>query len=385
MGHRDYEDEVSAPLICPQPLAQRLIFHRSHGARATVFHRADIVKLLHESLSAADQARIYTDKQVTGISNENDGVEVRCGDGSVFRGTMVIGADGVHSKVRQSMRDLAIESSAPSINEDKPYLSEYKVLWCTFPREPCNEPGDTIEIHGRDLSLQCLSSQKRSWLFIYEKLATPTRERVSYSQQDVEEFAGRHGELAICEHLKVKDVFHKRHTAGMTNLEEGIVKHWSCGRMVLVGDACHKFTPNQGLGYNNGMQDLVALVNELNHAFADEHPSGSAVLPMESLTGVFSRYQAARMELLQKDMNASASWTRMSAWKNCILHLLDRYVLPAIPKMDEFAINYTVSGPISQTLVLDFVESEEPFQGKVPWKHAMKAPDLVSEKAAVFL
>ena len=338
------------------------------------------MSLLYESLSTENKARIYTDKKVIGIASEKDGIEVRCEDGSKFRGTMVIGADGVHSKVRQSMREHAIGISAPNVNEEKPYLSEYKVLWCTFPRQPCNEPGVTIEVHGRDLSLQCLNSQKRSWLFIYERLATPTRERVSYSQQDVEEFAFRHGELAVCEHLKVKDILPMRYSSGMTNLEEGIVKHWSWERMVLVGDTCHKFTPNQGLGYNNGIQDLVALVNELNAALSDEHRSGRAVLPLESLAGVFSRYQAARMELLQKDMDASASWTRMSAWRNCILHLLDRYVLPAIPKIDEFAINHTVSGPVSRTLVLDFVESEEPFQGKVAWKHGMKGPKSNREK-----
>jgi 2-polyprenyl-6-methoxyphenol hydroxylase-like FAD-dependent oxidoreductase len=287
---------------------------------------------------------------------------------------MVIGADGVHSKVRQSMRELAMGCSAPVVNEDKPYLSEYKLIWCTFPRQPCNDPGDTIEIHGRNISLQCLNSQKRSWLFIYEKLDTPTRERVTYSQQEVEEFAVRHGELAVCEHLKVRDVFPMRYTAGMTNLEEGIVKNWSWERMVLVGDACHKFTPNQGLGFNNGIQDLVVLINELNGALTDGHRSGNAVLPLESLARVFSRYQATRVTLLQKDMSASASWTRMSAWGNCILHLLDRYVLPAIPKMDEFAINHTISGPVSSTFVLDFLESEEPFHGKVPWEHAMKGP-----------
>lgn len=296
---------------------------------------------------------------------------------------MVIGADGVHSKIRQSMRQLAIESSERIFNVEKPYLSEYKVLWCTFPRQPCNDPGDTVEIHGRDVSLQCINGQKRSWLFIYEKLATPTRDRVSYSQQDVEQFATQHGELAVCEHLKVKDVFPKCYTAGMSNLEEGIVEHWSWDRMVLVGDACHKFTPNQGLGYNNGIQDLVALINELNSALSDDHRSGNVALPLESLTGVFIRYQAARKELLRIDMNSSASWTRMSAWRNCIMHLLDRYVLPAIPKMDEFAITHMVSGPVSRTLVLDFIECEEPFQGTVAWKHAMKIPRPASEKVLV--
>lgn len=287
---------------------------------------------------------------------------------------MVIGADGVNSKVRQKMRELAIKSSAPQVNEDKPYLSTYKVLWCTFPRQPCNEPGDTIEIHGKNVSLQCLNSQNRSWLFIYERLEHPNRERVSYSQEDVDSFAKRHGDLAIGQQLKVKDVFPKRYTAGMSNLEEGIVKHWSWDRIVLVGDACHKFTPNQGLGYNNGVQDVVALVNELNREISAEHHTGDTVLSVESLTGVFTRYQASRMKLLRKDFNASAGWTRMSTWNNCVNHLLDRYVLPAIPKFDEFAITHFISRLVSKTLVLDFIESEEPFQGEIPWKHAMKAP-----------
>lgn len=289
---------------------------------------------------------------------------------------MVIGADGVNSKVRQCMRELAIKASAKQVNVENPYLSEYKVLWCTFHRHPCNDPGDTIEIHGKDVSLQCLNSQNRSWLFIYERLESPTRERVSYSTQDVEEFAKRHGDLAIGEQLKVKDVFPGRYTAGMSNLEEGIVKHWSWGRIVLVGDACHKFTPNQGLGYNNGVQDVVALVNELNRAVSSRNRSRDAAFSLESLASVFSKYQASRMELLRKDFNSSASWTRMSAWRNWMVYLLDRYVLPAIPKMDEFAITNFVSGPVSRTLVLDFVESEEPFQGTVPWKHPMKAPKL---------
>lgn len=353
-----------------------LIFFHSLGARPTIFHRADIVSLLYDSLSKADKTCILMEKTVTDVATQKDGIEVRCGDGSIFRGSMVIGADGVNSKIRQTMRELAIKASAPNVNEEKPYLSCYKVLWCTFPRQPCNDPGDSVEIHGKDVSLQCLNSQKRSWLFIYERLEQPTRERAFYSQEDVEGFAKRHGDLAIGEQLKVKDVFPKRSTAGMSNLEEGIVKHWSWDRMVLVGDACHKFTPNQGLGYNNGVQDIVALLNELNREISSEHRSGDAAVPLESLAGVFSRYQAARMELLRKDYKASAGWTRMSAWENKINHLLDRYVLPAIPKMDELALSYIISPPVSRTLVLDFVESEEPFQGKIPWKHAMKPPQL---------
>lgn len=380
MGYGDREGKVSThyAVVAHQDLA--LTYLSSHGARATVFHRTDVVALLYESLSKADKDCVVTNKTVIDIATSKDGVQVRCGDGSTYSGSIVIGADGVHSKVRQRMRELAINSSAPEINEEKPFLSEYKVLWCTFPRQPTMDPGDTVEIHGKDLSLQCLNSKTRSWLFIYERLQKPTRERVSYSQKDAEVFAERCGDLAISEHLKVKDVFPKRYTAGMSNLEEGIVKHWSWDRIVLVGDSCHKFTPNQGLGYNNGIQDIVALVNELKRAVSPGNRADGVGLPHDVLTGIFSRYQAARMELLRKDYNASASWTRMSAWSNCFNHLLDRYVLPVIPKFNEFVITYVLAGLISKTLVLDFVESEEPFKGKIPWKQSMKPSSIKPTK-----
>ncbi|KAL1853167.1 hypothetical protein Daus18300_011906 [Diaporthe australafricana] len=352
--------------------------YKETWATKTMKKKADIVTLLYESLSEADKACILLNKTVTNIVADNDGVEVRCGDGSIYHGSILIGADGVHSKVRQAIRESAIKASSPRVNEEKPYLSEYKVMWCTFPRQPSMEPGDTFEIHGKDVSLQCLNGQKRSWLFIYERLEKPTRERMSYSQKDFEAFAERHSDLAISEQLKVRDVSAKRYTAGMSNLEEGIVKHWSHGRMVLVGDSCHKFTPNQGLGYNNGVQDIVALVNELNRAIKADDRSNSADMPLDILGGVFSRYQAARMELLRADYNSSASWTRMSAWSNWAYRLLDRYIFPAIPNFDDFMVTHLVSGLVSKTVVLDFVESEEPFQGKVPWKHAMRAPNIKS-------
>ena len=44
--------------------------------------------------------------------------------------------------------------------------------------------------------------------------------------------AEKWGHLAVGEKLTVKDVFAQRYHAGMTNLEEGILKHWSWGRLV---------------------------------------------------------------------------------------------------------------------------------------------------------
>ncbi|KAK3352450.1 hypothetical protein B0T25DRAFT_186068 [Lasiosphaeria hispida] len=354
------------------------VIKNNHGSRQTIFHRAHLLRVLHENLSEADKACILTGKKVTDIVVSPDGVEARCADGSTYHGSIIIGADGTHSKVRQSMRELALKASASKVNKEQPYLSEYRALWCTFPRQAGFETGDAIDIHGDDVSLQCIVGQDRSWIFLYERLETPTGDRVTYSRDDVEAFAARFGEHAISEHLKVKDVFEKRYTAGMANLEEGIVKHWSWNRIVLVGDACHKFTPNQGLGYNNGIQDVARLVSELHRIVPVDN---SASLPVGTLTKAFSRYQTSRMKAVRKDLKSSAGTTRMSVWSSWTYYVLDRHLLPSLTLVEGKMVSLMMGSTISKGPILDFMEGEEPFEGKVPWKNRIAAPKKSTPKA----
>jgi 2-polyprenyl-6-methoxyphenol hydroxylase-like FAD-dependent oxidoreductase len=46
-------------------------------------------------------------KKVVGVEVVEGGVRVRCGDGVVFEGSIVVGADGIHSRVRKEMQRLA--------------------------------------------------------------------------------------------------------------------------------------------------------------------------------------------------------------------------------------------------------------------------------------
>lgn len=157
----------------------------------------------------------------------------------------------------------------------------------------------------------------------------------------------------------------------MANLEEGILKHWSAGRIVLVGDACHKFTPNAGLGLNNGIQDVVVLVNELHRA---RQAAGPATPPGRAeLTTAFTRYQEARKEFVEQDYTMSAMTTRMHAWPNTLYWLFDQYIMPYIPYANKLLLTKVVTPKSSRSYCLDFVEGEEPFQGKLPWLHPMKS------------
>lgn len=186
------------------------------------------------------------------------------------------------------------------------------------------------------------------------------------------DYAAKHGEMPIADgRLKLKDVFAQRMSGGMANLEEGVLKHWSGGRIVLAGDACHKFTPNAGLGLNNGIQDVAVLVNELHRLLAS---AGDGSAPTrEELATAFTRYRDARRAAVDKSMDFSRHATRLHAWPNWVYWILNRYVLCNIPGLEGIIWNNVIVPKVSSSYCLDFVDSEEPFQGEVPWKHPMKS------------
>lgn len=339
-----------------------------------MFHRAELIEAIYDGLSQGDKGRIHTDKKLENIEETDDGVVVTCADGSTYEGSIVLGADGVHSQTRRLMRELSLKKSPDAeVNDIEPFQHSYKTMWCSFPRRWEFAPGDHCITHGNKASLQLLNAHNRAWLFLYEKLDAPTTERVKFTEQDMVEFATKHSDMKIGDRLTVKDVFPHRTSAGMANLEEGILKHWSAGRIVLAGDACHKYTPNAGLGFNNALQDVVALVNELNRLL--DEPGDKHVAPSEKELGaLFYRYQDARREGVRDDYDFSAHSTRLCAWPNTTYWLVDQYVIPFIPCFNNLLMRIKGSPAISKTLVLDFVEGEEPFEGKIPWVHRIKKP-----------
>lgn len=343
-----------------------------------MFHRAQLVQALYEGLRDEDQARVHTKKKLASIEHTSAGVIVTCADGSKYEGSMVIGADGAHSLTRKIMREASLKASPDAkVNDEVPFSSEYKVMWCSLPR--CHEyaPGDHCITHGEVASVQLLNAATRGWIFVYEKLDKRSKERVSYTTADIEAFAAKHGDLPVGDRLKLKDVLSRKLSdIGMANLEEGVLEHWSGCRIVLAGDACHKYTPNAGLGLNDGVQDIVALVNEL-HRCVESVGLGTSP-SQDELAGVFKRYEGLRKGLAQADFDTSAYATRLCAWPNTVYWLIDQYVMGFIPSLNELMMKYKVSPKISKALCLDFVESEEPFQGKLPWAHSMRKGALQS-------
>jgi 2-polyprenyl-6-methoxyphenol hydroxylase-like FAD-dependent oxidoreductase len=269
------------------------------------------------------------------------------------------------------MRSLSLEASAMApVNAEKPYLVTYRAMFGNAPRTDNFQPGETFETHAPHVSTQLFVGKERMWFFIYERLDTPTHERLSYSKEDAVAFAETKSDIPIAKGVLFRDIFAARNNAGLTNLEEGVQEHWSWNRIVLVGDAAHKVTPNLGLGYNSGVQDLVSLCNilrpELQAAKAGEDVSYQAI------RAVFSEYQKERMDFMTKLFNISASVTRQSAWDSWFLKFMDTYVSTWFD-IDWLLSRYILGPMISRIPVLNFLGEKHLRSGLIPWVFTSKS------------
>lgn len=228
---------------------------------------------------------------------------------------------------------------------------------------------------GDTASLQFICAHDRAWIFCYEKLPEeqrrPTGKRVAYTDADLHAYAAKHGDSVIADgRLRLRDVFARRQTGGMANLEEGVLRTWSHGRVVLAGDACHKYTPNAGLGLNNGLQDVVVLVNELHRLL-----TSSPVPSRDELTHAFARYHDMRKDAAASDLAFSWHSTRLHAWPNWVYWLFGRYLLFNLPGVDRLIWDNVIVPQVNRSYCLDFVDMAEPFQGKARWERPMKPLD----------
>ncbi|KAI1118294.1 hypothetical protein F5Y14DRAFT_258786 [Nemania sp. NC0429] len=346
---------------------------KEFGSYSRVIHRAHLLKILYHSLTDEMQSRISTGKTVIKIQSNETCVDVSCVDGNTYHGSIVIGADGVNSIARKTIHNLTADINcllSAQAQSEHPFVATYRVLWFSAPRPTSFPPGQGTISHGKGVSIQTVSGSDILWVFLYERLERPVKTKAIYSADDLHTFLGEWSHLMVNDQVALGDIFITRYRAGLTNVDEGIARNWSHGRIVLAGDAAHKLTPNAGLGFNNGVQDVTVLVNELYRLFGAQ---GNADLL--DLTRGFERYYKTRLEALNKDLRTSALSIRFSTWENIGYRIFDRYLLRFSPSLQRFLITYGNKDRIRAGRILTFIRSKEPFHGDIPWEFPSQSPE----------
>jgi 2-polyprenyl-6-methoxyphenol hydroxylase-like FAD-dependent oxidoreductase len=228
-----------------------------YGAPYLCMHRAE----LHAALLSAVPAEIvHLGKKVLGLEQQPDAVTLVFTDGSCARADAVVGADGVHSAVR----DLLTGPEEPIHRGRVAYRA-------VFPATLLNGlqlgPSRT-KWWGPDRHVVIYyTTARRDEVYFVTSVPEPvewlTRESWS-ATGDVDQlrqaFTGFHPDVQAV--LEACPACHK-----WAILEREPLPRWSHGRVTLLGDACHPMTPYMAQGAATAIEDAAVLARclEANH------------------------------------------------------------------------------------------------------------------------
>jgi 2-polyprenyl-6-methoxyphenol hydroxylase-like FAD-dependent oxidoreductase len=217
-------------------------FRATLGDVTVVLHRAELLALLHQALGDVPvtlSARCLT------VTQDEQGVVAHFADGTQAQGDLLIGADGLRSKVRESLFGFApptysgytgwraiIEfehtklTAGISIGRGAQVgqvpMSHNRVYW--FATQ--NLPEGEAPLPGGD---------KQGLLDIFHDWHAPIPELIATIDEDA---------------LLRDDIY-----------DRTPIREWGRERVTLLGDAAHPMTPNMGQGACQALEDAVVLTH----------------------------------------------------------------------------------------------------------------------------
>ncbi|MBO4253333.1 FAD-dependent monooxygenase [Streptomyces griseorubiginosus] len=219
---------------------------RLYGERTYVVHRAD---LLDTVKSAVPGDRIRLGARCTSIEERPHGLRLRFADGSRAEADVVIGADGVHSVVRSTLAEptppaysgiCAFRTIVPADDAPDFALRPAQTLWLGPGRHFVHYPINGGQAVNVVAFAPAGDYTDESWS------ATAT----------VEEF---HAEFAGWD-ARVTDLIAAGGVPGRwALLDRAPLRHWSRGRVTLLGDAAHPMFPFFAQGAAQSIEDAAVL------------------------------------------------------------------------------------------------------------------------------
>jgi salicylate hydroxylase/6-hydroxynicotinate 3-monooxygenase len=258
-----YSGEITRELPMPESL---------YDAPYLCMHRAD----LHDALASAVPAEIvHLNKKLAGLEQRGGRVTLRFADATTAMADAVVGADGVHSAVR----DIVVGPDEP-IHKGR---IAYRAVFPAGLMGGFDIGRSRTKWWGRDRHIVIYYTKRdRSEVYFVTSVPEPgdwiTKESWS-AKGDVKELRAAYADF----HQDVRNVLdawpdcHK-----WAILEREPLPRWSDGNVVLLGDAAHPMTPYMAQGAATSIEDAAVLARCLADVEGDD------------IGGAFKRYEAHR-------------------------------------------------------------------------------------------
>ncbi|RAL12393.1 putative FAD binding monooxygenase [Aspergillus homomorphus CBS 101889] len=302
--------------------------HDQFGYPMAFLGRQQLLQILYESLPRPPI--IHVSKTVTHIEQQDNTVLVYTRDGSKYTGDLVVGADGVHSRVRTQMWRIA-DTLQPGLitDQEKRIKIDYACIFGTSTAVPGLNLGrlHLTVCDGHSFILAPAPQARLSW-FIVIKLNRQYRYGAApcFSTADADAWCEQRADQAIWADVTFEQVWKNRETIAMVPLEEKLFQHWHYGRLVCIGDSVHKMTPNLGQGANSAIEDAAVLANEIRDALVGAQNPTS--LSDRAVDALLSRFSTKRLARMTKVYRASKAVVRVQTRQVWLYNLILRHLVP---------------------------------------------------------
>jgi salicylate hydroxylase len=255
-----------------------------YGFPYITIHRGDLHGVIARALLQAKPGAIHLGRKCTGLAQTPDGVELRFESGEPVTAKLVIGADGVHSVVREHLFGAAkpqfcgIIAWRGVIPIERVPASISRTIGTNW----VGPGGHVIHYPLRAGTLMNFvgMGERSDWQVEGWNVRGTTTEVLN-------DFPGWHPDIHAF--IRNIDVPYKWALA-----LRPVMDAWSKGRCTLLGDACHPMVPFLAQGAVMALEDGLVLARAL------------AKYPNDHATA-FARYEAARRERANAVVDGSAA------------------------------------------------------------------------------
>ena len=239
------------------------------GSPSAAVHRADLQALL---IREAGEGTLHLGAEVEGFrQDEGGGLTVYLADGGEERADLLVGADGLRSRVRASL-----------LGPAKPRFAGYTAWRAVVePGEELLTWGTGFESWGRGARFGCAHIGKgRVYWFATANATEGEKDGPPGSPGGPKATLQRRFGTW---HSPIGDLIGAAHEDAILRTDiydrEPLGERWGRGRVTLLGDAAHPMTPDLGQGAAQAMEDAVALARCLQ----ESGPTADALRRYESL------------------------------------------------------------------------------------------------------
>jgi salicylate hydroxylase/6-hydroxynicotinate 3-monooxygenase len=281
------------------------------GAPYLCMHRAD----LHDALAAVVPPEIvHFNKKLVSLEQKGGRPTMVFADGSRVQADLVIGADGVHSIVR----DIIVGPDAP-IHKGR---IAYRAVFSSKLLNGLDIGPSRTKWWGLDRHIVIYyTTAARSELYFVTSVPEPaewmTRESWS-AKGDVKElrraYEGFHSDVRAV--LEACPDCHR-----WAILEREPLPRWSDGRVVLLGDACHPMTPYMAQGGATAIEDAAILARCIQQSDGKD------------IEGAFALYEAHRKPRTSRiqAISSANTWMKGGNDDTSWLYGYDAWNVPLAP------------------------------------------------------